>query len=192
LILGLERRADVGNHIAGLASELLIGRYQLPAPKDPNCPVARHEAALLAEAKNHLIEFGGVHRSEEFNRNILPLSLPLIQAIGHRMALEAAKETNIDSKIYTLYKSGVILEDSAWYTEQGGISRKAQREMEAQAADALLPDLEKLVYETGAAPYSSAPMTSDRLWNAFVSGLETFAGEASSDIRASPVQSTDL
>ncbi|KAL4767074.1 hypothetical protein BDW60DRAFT_227045 [Aspergillus nidulans var. acristatus] len=175
-----------------LASELLIGRYQLPAPKDPNCPVARHEAALLAEAKNHLIEFGGVHRSEEFNRNILPLSLPLIQAIGHRMALEAAKETNIDSKIYTLYKSGVILEDSAWYTEQGGISRKAQREMEAQAADALLPDLEKLVYETGAAPYSSAPMTSDRLWNAFVSELETFAGEASFDIRASAVQSTDL
>ncbi|KAF7169071.1 hypothetical protein CNMCM5623_001903 [Aspergillus felis] len=172
-----------------LASELLIGRYQLPSPKDPDSPVARHEAALLTEAKNHLIEFGGMHRSEHFNRNILPLSLPLIQAIGHRMALEAAKETKIDSKLCALYESGVIREDSAWYTEQGGISRRAQREMEAQAADALLPDLERLVYETGAAPYSSAPMTSDRLWNTFVSELEAFSGEASFVIRASSVQS---
>ncbi|KAG2418696.1 hypothetical protein HFD88_001797 [Aspergillus terreus] len=175
-----------------LASELLIGRYQPPPPKDPSSPVARHEAALLAEAKQHLIEFGGVHRSEAFNRNILPLSLPLIQAIGHRMALEAAKEANIDPKLCALYESGVILEDSAWYTEQGGISRRAQREMEAQAADALLPDLEKLVYESGTAPYSYAPMTSDRLWNAFVSELEEFSGEASFDICASSVHPTDL
>ncbi|KAH2724577.1 hypothetical protein KXW29_007049 [Aspergillus fumigatus] len=171
-----------------LASELLIGRYQLPSPRDPNSAVARHEAALLTEAKYRLIEFGGVHRSEDFNRNILPLSLPMIQAIGHRMALEAAKDANIDSNLCALYESGVILEDSAWYTEQGGISRRVQREMEAQAADTLLPDLERLVYETGAGPYSSAPMTSERLWNTFVSELETYSGEAFLNIGASPVQ----
>jgi hypothetical protein len=67
-----------------------------------------------------------------------------------------------------------------------------QREMEAQAADALLPELERLVYETGAAPYSSAPMTSERLWNTFVAELETFSGEAFLDIGASPVQTTNL
>ncbi|KAM0104911.1 hypothetical protein ACP6JE_000546 [Aspergillus fumigatus] len=171
-----------------LASELLIGRYQLPSPRDPNSAVARHEAALLTEAKHRLIEFGGVHRSEDFNRNILPLSLPMIQAIGHRMALEAAKDANIDSNLCALYESGVILEDSAWYTEQGGISRRVQREIEAQAADTLLPDLERLVYETGAGPYSSAPMTSEPLWNTFVSELETYSGEALLDIGASPVQ----
>ncbi|KAH2020800.1 hypothetical protein KXW65_004082 [Aspergillus fumigatus] len=171
-----------------LASELLTGRYQLPSPRDPNSAVARHEAALLTEAKHRLIEFGGVHRSEDFNRNILPLSLPMIQAIGHRMALEAAKDANIDSNLCALYESGVILEDSAWYTEQGGISRRVQREIEAQAADTLLPDLERLVYETGAGPYSSAPMTSEPLWNTFVSELETYSGEAFLDIGASPVQ----
>lgn len=181
--LKFELHANRGRpRLAGLASELLIGRYQLPSPKNPNSPVARHEAALLTEAKHHLNQFGGMHRSEDFNRNILPLSLPLIQAIGHRMALEAAKEANIDSKLLALYESGVALEDSAWYTEQGGMSRRAQREMEAQAADALLPDLEKLVYETGAAPYSNAPMASERLWNTFVSELEVFSGEASFDI----------
>lgn len=135
----------------------------------------------MAEAKQHLLLIGGMHRSEEFNRNILPLSLPLIQAIGHRMALEAARETGIDSKLIDLYESGVILDDSAWYTEQGGISRLAQKEMEAQAADALLPEMEKLIHSAGAAPYSNAPMASEKLWNVFVSDLETFDGEASFD-----------
>ena len=128
-----------------------------------------------------------MHRSEEFNRNILPLSLPLIQTIGHRMAVEAAKEANIDSKLIDLYESGIILDDSAWYTEQGGMTRLAQREMEAQAADALLPDMEKLVYNTGAAPYSNAPMASEKGWNVFVSELETFEGEAAFDTGVSVV-----
>lgn len=135
----------------------------------------------MTEAKQHLMLIGGMHRSEEFNRNILPLSLPLIQAIGHRMALEAAKEANIDTKLINLYESGVIIDDSAWYTEQGGISRLAQKEVEAQAADALLPEMEKLVFNTGAALYSNAPMASEKVWNVFVSELETFSGEASFD-----------
>ncbi|KUL91691.1 hypothetical protein ZTR_01050 [Talaromyces verruculosus] len=164
-----------------LASELLIGRYQIPPPNDPASPLAQHEAALMTEAKQHLLLIGGMHRSEESNRNILPLSLPLIQAIGHRMALEAAREANIDPKLINLYESGVILDDSAWYTEQGGISRLAQKELEAQAADALLPEMEKLVYNTGAAPYSSAPMASEKGWNVFVSELETFEGGAAFD-----------
>ncbi|KAE8557110.1 hypothetical protein EYB25_001816 [Talaromyces marneffei] len=164
-----------------LASELIIGRYEVPPPNDLSSPIAQHEAALMTEAKQHLMLIGGMHRSEEFNRNILPLSLPLIQAIGHRMALEAAKEANIDTKLINLYESGVIIDDSAWYTEQGGISRLAQKEVEAQAADALLPEMEKLVFNTGAALYSNAPMASEKVWNVFVSELETFSGEASFD-----------
>ncbi|KAF3405019.1 Peroxisomal acyl-coenzyme A oxidase 3 [Talaromyces pinophilus] len=170
-----------------LASELLIGRYQIPPPNDPASPLAQHEAALMTEAKQHLLLIGGMHRSEEFNRNILPLSLPLIQAIGHRMALEAAREANIDPKLINLYESGVILDDSAWYTEQGGMSRLAQKELEAQAADALLPEMEKLVHNTGAAPYSSAPMASEKGWNVFVSELETFEGQAAFDTGVSVV-----
>ncbi|KAF7587803.1 hypothetical protein BBP40_006684 [Aspergillus hancockii] len=168
-----------------LASELLIERYQMPPPLDSNSIVARHEAALYAEAREYLKRVGGIHRSEEFNRNILPLSLQLIQAIGHRMALEAAKQAKIDPKLCALYESGVVTGDPAWYAEQGGISRRAQKEMEAQAADALLPDLEHLVQDTGAQPYSNAPMASERIWNIFVSQLKAFSGEASFDIYSS-------
>lgn len=123
-----------------------------------------------------------MHRSEQFNRDMLPICLPLVQAIAHRMAREAAREAQIDSRLISLYESGVILEDSAWYTEQSGISRRVQREMEAQAADSLLPDLEKLVTSSGVAPYSNAAMTTASRWNEFVSGLQTFVGEATFDM----------
>ncbi|KAJ5623247.1 Acyl-CoA dehydrogenase/oxidase [Penicillium lividum] len=166
-----------------LASELLIDRYQMPPPKDPNSPIARHEASLFSEART-LLQQGanGAHRSEAFNRDILPIALPLVEAIGHRMAYESALEANIDIKLLNLYESGVMKEDSAWYVEKGGLSREIQREMEAQAADALLPQLKDLLIASGVQPYSNAPMTSKALWNDFVSGLEVFSGDAPADL----------
>ncbi|KAL2825529.1 hypothetical protein BJY01DRAFT_241534 [Aspergillus pseudoustus] len=168
-----------------LASELLLGRYQVPPPKDPSCPLAQYEAALFAEGRQSLQQIGGVHRSEEFNRNILPLCLALVQAVAHRMAYEAGVKAQIDPKLLALYESGVILEDSAWYAEQGVISRSAQREREARAADAVLPRMETLVREMGVEKYASAPMSTEKRWEEFISGLETFTGEASLDDPAS-------
>lgn len=156
----------------------------MPPPRDPNSLIARHEAAVFAEARDRLRDFGGDHRSEQFNRDILPLSLSLIEALGYRMAFEAAREADIDSKLLALYESGVIKEDSAWYAEKGCIGRQAQQEMEAQAVDALLPHLADLVLESGAEPYSNAPIASEKLWDEFISELETFSGEASVNILA--------
>lgn len=167
----------------GLVSELLIDRYQLPLPKDPNSPIARHEASLFAEARRTLqLQAMGAHRSQQFNRNILPLALPLVEAVGHRMAYEAAMDANIDPRLLALYESGVFKEDSAWYVEQGGLSREIQREMEAQAADDLLPDLKDLLLASGVQPYSNAPMASKAAWDDFISGLEIFSGDAPSDL----------
>ncbi|KAL4924190.1 putative acyl-CoA oxidase [Aspergillus undulatus] len=165
-----------------LASELLLGRYEIPPPRSPDSPVARHETSLFAEARETLHSINGTHRSEECNRNILPLSLPLVQAIGHRMAYEAAVKSSIDPRLIALYEAGVILEDSAWYAEKGNINRQVQREMEAQAVDALFPHLERLVAETGAEAYSTAPMASSKRWDEFVAGLEQFRGDATVDV----------
>ncbi|PYH96550.1 acyl-CoA dehydrogenase NM domain-like protein [Aspergillus ellipticus CBS 707.79] len=165
-----------------LASELLIGRYQVPPPRDPTSLIARHEMGLFTEAQETLQALGGIHRSEEFNRDILPLALPLVQAIGYRMAVEAAIDAGIDPSLRALYESGVVKEDPAWFSEQGGLSRHAQKEMETQAADAVLPNLPGLVQGTGAQPYSTAPMASRPLWDGFVSELETFSGDASFDL----------
>jgi hypothetical protein len=98
------------------------------------------------------------------------------------MAYEAALETGIDSKLLSLYESGVMLEDSAWYAEQGNINRAAQRELEATAADALLPEIQSLIRAMGVEKYSSAPMSSKEQWSDFVSRLDFFGGEASLDM----------
>ncbi|KAL4935087.1 hypothetical protein BDV06DRAFT_137715 [Aspergillus oleicola] len=165
-----------------LASELLLARYKVTPQRDPDSALARHESSLFVESSESLFAISGTHRSEAYNRNVLPRSLPLVQAIGHRMAFEAAVAASIDPRLVALYESGAILEDSAWYAEKGGISRATQREMEARAADALLPDLERFVAETGAEGYSTAPMASGKRWNEFVAGLEEFSGDAKADV----------
>ncbi|KAL4970661.1 putative acyl-CoA oxidase [Aspergillus stella-maris] len=157
-----------------LASELILSRYKVQPPKDPTSALARHESSLFAEAQESARATSGTHRTEAYNRNILPRSLPLIQAIGHRMASEAAVAAGLDPRLIALYESGAILEGSAWYAEKGGTSRAMQREMEALAADALLPNLERFVAETGAEGYSTAPMASDKRWDESVAGLEKF------------------
>jgi hypothetical protein len=118
----------------------------MPPPKDPNRPITRLESFLFSEGEAHLHQLAkGIHRSERFNRDILLLALPLVKAIGHRMAIEVAKEANLNSKLLDIYDIGVIKEDFVWYVEQGGLSREIQREMESQAADAPLPDLENII-----------------------------------------------
>lgn len=47
----------------------------------------------------HLVSAKVIHRSKRFNRDILPLALPLVEATGHRMAFETAKEANLNSKL---------------------------------------------------------------------------------------------
>ncbi|CAG7941642.1 unnamed protein product [Penicillium salamii] len=168
-----------------LASELLIGRYELPPPRSPTSFVAQHETALFSEAKSLLQHSAqGNHRSESFNRNILPLCLPLVEAIGYRMAFEAAQEANVNPKLVQLYQAGVIKEDPAWYAEQGGLCRDVQREMESHAVDDLLPHLQNIMQESGMQDYCNAPMASKFLWDGFVGRLETFKGNAPPDLLA--------
>lgn len=94
------------------------------------------------------------------------------------MAIEAAADVGIEPKLCALYEAGVIKEDAGWFAEKGGVSREVQRAIEAQAADAVLPELERLVEETGVQPYCTAPMTSQALWDGYVEELETFSGDA--------------
>lgn len=122
--------------------------------------------------------FNNKHRSEAFNRAILPLCFPLVLAIGYRMALEAAEDVGIEPELRALYEAGVLKEDAGWFAEKGGISREVQRDMEEQAADAVLPELPRLVEETGVEPYCYAPMTSQALWDGYLGEMETFSGDA--------------
>jgi acyl-CoA oxidase len=164
--------------LSGLASELLLGRYELPAAQNPKSLLARHEAGLFKECRSLLKLDGSNHRSEEFNNLLLPRCLPLIESIGHRMAYDAAVKHNVDPDLIALYETGVMKLDSSWYVEHAGISRFEQSNMESRAATVLLPRIEQLIEKTGSAPYVNAPIVSEDRFTSFIRSLPTFTGNA--------------
>ena len=162
----------------GLATELLIGRYSMPTPADPSSLLARHEAGLFEEARRIMADLGMRHRSNGFNRLILPLCQPIVEAIGHRMAYEAAVKAKVDPNLLALFVAAVIKHDFSWYVEHLELRRRQQQEMEDRALEALLPKLEQLLEATNVKSYCLAPIVSDQAWDKFVESLPCFKGEA--------------
>ena len=165
---------------AGLVNEILIGRYDMPTPTDPNSLLARHEAGLLDELRE-VVQNIAHHRSDDVNRLILPYCQPAMEAIGHRMAYDAAVAAGVRPCLIDLYAANVVKLDPAWYAEHAGLGRKAQQEMETRAQDQVLPLLGKLVKEMDVFPYVTAPIISDDRWTAFVQDLKVFRGNAHVD-----------
>ncbi|KZT69853.1 acyl-CoA dehydrogenase NM domain-like protein [Daedalea quercina L-15889] len=161
-----------------LANELLLGRYSMPASKHPDCLLSRHEAGLLAECRALLARSGGNHRHESIARLMLPLCLPLTQAIGHRMAYEAALDAGLEKALLDLYEAGVVLQDPAWYSEHAALPRWQQFEMEDRAITAALPRLEEYLAETGTEPYAVSPILTEESWKNYLDDLPLFSGNA--------------
>lgn len=111
------------------------------------------------------------HRSDDFDRVILPECQPLVQAIGHRMAYEAAVAANVDQCLIDVYVASCVKLDSAWYVENLGLSRLEQREMEAKAIDVMFPRLEEFLELTEVEPYISAPIVSEEKWTGYIASL---------------------
>ena len=140
--------------------------------------LARHEAGLFDEARRIMASLGIGHRSQGFNRHILPLCQPLVEAIGHRMAYEVAMKAKVDPDLIALFVAGVIKHDSSWYVECMSLHRREQQEMEDSAIMATLPKLEEFLEATGAKSYCVAPIVSDDAWDMFVEGLPHCDGQA--------------
>ncbi|CAA7262230.1 unnamed protein product [Cyclocybe aegerita] len=153
-----------------LASELLLGRYSLPPSSDPTSLLAQHEQGLLEEYRG-LLKTIGHHRSADFDRLILPECLALVQAIGHRMAYDAAVAKGVEKYILDLYVASCLKLDPSWYVEKLSIPRSQIREMEALAVDAVFPHLEDLLGRLGVEPYITAPIVSDENWAEFVKSI---------------------
>ncbi|KAJ7466237.1 acyl-CoA oxidase [Mycena galericulata] len=160
-----------------LASELLLGRYSLPESRHPSSPLALHEKAVLAEMKELLKGMNNTHRSEEFNRLILPRSVSLVVAIGHRMAHEAAVDAGVDPLLIDLYRTGAVYQDLAWYVERGIYSRMDAMASEDVALTQAFRNLDKFV-DTGCEPYIHAPIISASAWDNYVAQLPLLGRES--------------
>ncbi|PHH90513.1 hypothetical protein CDD83_3438 [Cordyceps sp. RAO-2017] len=137
-----------------LGSELLTGRFAMPKPQDATCLLAQHEVGVWQEASEILARLkaeGKGHRSEQFNSLILPRSRMLVQAIGERMAYEAASASDkVSADQLELYKATCILRDLSWYVEHLGLSRKQLHKRHAEAVQRLLPQLDEILEGTEA------------------------------------------
>jgi hypothetical protein len=54
------------------------------------------------------------HRSAAYDREILPRSLPFIQAIGYRISYDAARVAQVDGPLLDLFEAATVLQDEAW------------------------------------------------------------------------------
>ncbi|KAJ3513952.1 hypothetical protein NLJ89_g2662 [Agrocybe chaxingu] len=156
-----------------LASELLLKRYQLPPADDPDSILAKHEKGLYEE-HSAMLRTIGKHRSSDFDRYILPECLPFIQAIGQRMAYDAAVRQKLDKAIIGMYVASCVKLDPSWYIEKMSMSRLDIREMEARAIDSMFPSLNDFLDELNVEPYITAPISSEKKWKAFLSSVEPY------------------
>lgn len=164
----------------GLTSELLLGRYEFEPPRYPDSLLAQHEKGLFSELRAALATAPS-HRSSAYDREILPRSLPFIQAIGHRLSYDAARADAVDAPLLDLFEIASVMQDEAWYIECLGMTRSELREREASALEAVFPHLEEYLARMDVAPYVFAPISSDERWKLFVDTLETF-GTTSNDL----------
>lgn len=172
---------NVALNPTGLATELLLGRYSLPAAQRPDCLLAKHEARFVAELVDRLKNSTG-HRGDQYNRYVLPQCRQMVLAIGQRMAYEAALDAGVDGDILGLYEAGAVKSDPAWYVEKLRINREAQFEMECKAADAVLNRLDEHLDSFNIEPYCTAPMLSADRWEGIVNAVPMFTGNAEYDV----------
>ncbi|KAH7913696.1 acyl-CoA dehydrogenase NM domain-like protein [Hygrophoropsis aurantiaca] len=158
-----------------LVTELLLERYRLPISENPQSLLARHEAGLFKENRTMLASAPS-HRSPEFSKFILPRCQPMVEAIGHRMAYDAAAASGMMPSLLHLYECSIVKLDPAWYVENAALSRRDQDDAESRALDDVLPHLTSFVEQMDIEPYVRAPIRSDTAWDAFVNQLEVFEG----------------
>ncbi|KAL0954058.1 hypothetical protein HGRIS_005209 [Hohenbuehelia grisea] len=158
-----------------LASELVLGRYELPVSSQPDALLAQHDSGLLSSCRQTLLRVGN-HRSAEFSRELLPCAEKIVQSIGHRMAYDAAVEARLDRRILDLYLWSTVRLDEAWYSENLRISTAAQSVAEDTALEAALPLLDDWMSDTRVEPYIFAPIVSTERWDGFLAGLYTVSG----------------
>lgn len=160
-----------------LAIELLIGRYTRPPPKYPDFFAARHEIGLFAEAREELRnKMGGQHRSELYNRLLLPHCRGLIEAIGQRFFYEAAFEAGLEQAVLDVYEAGIMKHNPAWFALHGSMDGPAQGAHEDKAISAALPHLERWLQWSGAHECALTPVLAQERWDAVLHRLPHFHG----------------
>jgi acyl-CoA oxidase len=170
-----------------LFSELLIGRYTIPLPDRTQSRLAHHAHSLLEENRALLRKLKCNHRSATFNNLILPQAQLTIEAIGHALAYSAGVEAGLPKDVLDVYECVAIRRDTAWFSEQGGLSRLDQRVNEDEAVSAMIRNLPQYLDQLGLEDYVRASIVTDDAWKTYLAELPVFRGYAVAQRSDSPV-----
>jgi acyl-CoA oxidase len=113
------------------------------------------------------------NRGDKYNSLPLQRCQPLVDAIGYRLAYEAALNAGVSSEFLELFTLGVIMQDMSWFTQHLKLSREDIFQQEARVLTKALPTLKKHLADIHIEPYCTAPIPSQDSMNSFVHGLET-------------------
>ncbi|KAI0505453.1 acyl-CoA dehydrogenase/oxidase [Xylaria bambusicola] len=159
-----------------LVSEVLLGRYKLPEPKDRTCLLAKHEAGVWQEAHEMLLSLGITnYRSEEVNAHLLPRCRDMVKAAGHRMAYEAAVASGkVKPAALRLFESSCIKSDLSWYCQSEGFKRNEFLANDVKAVKEALPLLQEFLTQRRPLRATVAPIVHETSWNEFFESLPIF------------------
>ncbi|KAK0367920.1 hypothetical protein CLIM01_14727 [Colletotrichum limetticola] len=164
-----------------------MNRYGLPQPTDPTGSLAMYEAGMLEEVardKNLALGVSGSLRGTTYNNSVLPRCRAMVEAIGQRMAYEAAREQgNIAPEVLDVFEKSCIRKDPSWFVEHGHGTRSSLRDNENRAYSKLLPLLPTLVERANAKDYITAPLVEEGDMDDFIKALPAF-GARTDDVVA--------
>ncbi|KAF4460983.1 Acyl-coenzyme A oxidase 2 peroxisomal [Fusarium albosuccineum] len=160
-----------------LVSELLGGKFELPRPRNELTPLARCEQKLMEDLRAELAKIGGYgeHRGPAFDRHILPRCRPLVEAIGHRMAYEAAEHAGVALDVLELYGCMCAGRDLSCLPREKLWNGPSQHPTPSEPYDTVLAQIRaESACGSELDDYVTAPIVSDEAWINFVKSLRTF------------------
>ncbi|KIE01756.1 acyl-CoA oxidase, partial [Metarhizium majus ARSEF 297] len=162
----------------------LAGIFKTAAAIDSQNPtslLAKHEYGVWKEAAcqaKAILSTDGSNRDDLFNAMLLPRCRKLVLAIGHRMAYEAAVDSSrVTIEMLRLYEATCMLEDPGWYVENTKFTSSKLDEHHAMVVRALLPSLDRLLDESGAAAWVTSPIVTEERWTDFVGRLPEYTSD---------------
>ncbi|KAH8834131.1 acyl-CoA dehydrogenase NM domain-like protein [Flagelloscypha sp. PMI_526] len=156
-----------------LASELLLGRYDVHPSDNRTSILTMHEESLFDIARRNVLSTPS--RGDGFSRHILPQCENLIRSIGYRMAYDAALMANVDPLLVDVFHSWAVRMDSAWYSEHAGFNVEAQRAAESSAIEAAYPKLDHWLSTSATAQFATDnPLVSGEAWDSLVDTLPVY------------------
>ncbi|EIW79678.1 acyl-CoA dehydrogenase NM domain-like protein [Coniophora puteana RWD-64-598 SS2] len=155
-----------------LVTDLLMQKYSMPEPADPSSLLAQHESALFEDALNACTSAPDFIQG--YMSHVQPNAQRMTEAMGCRMAYEAARAQGVPACLADLYLVAALKLDAAWYAEKGVLARATLDDMERSALDAAMPRLNEFLDDMGVEPYVTSPVVSDDAWSSFAHSLPAY------------------